>query len=110
MKSLYLKDVADIKDTWSKSSIERYRKIKDQLMYNKQHETQDILFIANYVKDYVSKFNENNNDTDAKILFDASTPLKQRIDLLTKNGVIGFFLVLLFLTMFLHPRVSFGLP
>ena len=29
---LYLKDVADIKDTWSKSSIERYQNIKDQLM------------------------------------------------------------------------------
>ena len=105
---LYLKDVADIKDTWSKSSIERYRKNKRSINVTISNtETQDILFIANYVKDYVSKFNENNNDTDAKILFDASTPLKQRIDLLTKNGVIGFFLVLLFLTMFLHPRVSF---
>lgn len=105
---LYLKDVADIKDTWSKSSIERYRKNKRSINVTISNtETQDILFIANHVKDYVSKFNENNNDTDAKILFDASTPLKQRIDLLTKNGVIGFFLVLLFLTMFLHPRVSF---
>ena len=55
----------------------------------------------------MEKFNLNNEKAEAKILFDASTPLKQRIDLLTKNGAIGFLLVLLFLTMFLHPRVSF---
>ncbi len=105
---LYLKDVAQIKDTWSTLSIERYRENKRSINITVSNtETQDILFIANYVKDYVKKFNNNNSKSEAKILFDASTPLKQRIDLLTKNGVIGFMLVLLFLTMFLHPRVSF---
>jgi len=105
---LYLKDVADIKDTWSKTSIERYRNNKRSINITISNtETQDILFIANYVKNYVKDFNLLNQNTEAKILFDASTPLKQRINLLTKNGAIGFVLVLLFLTMFLHPRVSF---
>jgi len=105
---LYLRDVAEIKDTWSKSSIERYRDNKKSINITVSNtETQDILFIAGYVKDYVKNLNKNNQNIEAKILFDASTPLKQRIDLLTKNGVIGFLLVLLFLTMFLHPRVSF---
>ena len=40
--------------------------------------------------------NKNNQNLDAKILFDASNPLKQRIELLSKNGIIGFCLVLLF--------------
>ena len=105
---LYLKDIANVKENWSKSLIERYRKNKRSVNITISNtETQDILFIANYVKDYVEKFNLNNEKAEAKILFDASTPLKQRIDLLTKNGAIGFLLVLLFLTMFLHPRVSF---
>ncbi len=105
---LYLRDVAEIKDTWSDLSIERYRNNKRSINITVSNtETQDILFIANYVKNYVNDFNLNNKNSEAKILFDASTPLKQRIDLLTKNGIIGFFLVLLFLTMFLHPRVSF---
>ena len=105
---LYLRDIAEIKDTWSESSIERYRENKRSINITVSNtETQDILFIANYVKDYVKDFNKTNQNTKAEILFDASTPLKQRIDLLTKNGVIGFLLVLLFLTMFLHPRVSF---
>ncbi len=105
---LYLKDVANIIDTWSDSSIERYRENKRSInIVVSNTETQDILFIADYIKSYVKELNKNNTHIEAKILFDASNPLKQRIELLSKNGIIGFFLVLLFLTMFLHPRVSF---
>ena len=53
----------------------------------------------------MEKFNLNEK-TEAKILFDA-LPLKQRIDLLTKNGAIGL-LVLLFLTMFLLQGFVLG--
>ena len=105
---LYLKDVANIIDTWSESSIKRYRNNKRSInIIVSNTETQDILFIADYIKSYVDDLNKNNENIEAKILFDASNPLKQRIELLSKNGIIGFFLVLLFLTMFLHPRVSF---
>jgi len=105
---LYLKDIANIIDTWSESSIERYRDNKRSInIIVSNTETQDILFIADYIKNYVKELNNNNKNLEAKILFDASNPLKQRIELLSKNGIIGFFLVLLFLTMFLHPRVSF---
>ena len=71
-------------------------------------ETQDIIEIASFVKNYVNDLNnDKKRNIDAKILFDASNPLQQRIELLSKNGIIGFLLVLLFLTMFLHPRVAF---
>ena len=105
---LYLNDVASIIDTWSESSIERYRDNKRSInIVVSNTETQDILFISDYIKNYVQKLNNTDLNLKAKILFDASNPLKQRIELLSKNGIIGFFLVLLFLTMFLHPRVSF---
>ena len=105
---LFLKEVADVYDSWSESSIERYRNNKRSInIVVSNTETQDIIFIANYIKNYVKELNKTNKNLNAKILFDASNPLKQRIELLSKNGIIGFFLVLLFLTMFLHPRVSF---
>jgi len=105
---LYLKEVANVMDTWSEASIERYRNNKRSInIVVSNTETQDIVFIADYIKEYVADLNQNNKNLNAKILFDASNPLKQRIELLSKNGIIGFCLVLLFLTMFLHPRVSF---
>ncbi|MAQ31779.1 MAG: RND transporter [Flavobacteriales bacterium] len=105
---LYLKEVAQVYDSWSEASIERYRNNKRSInIVVSNTETQDIIFIANYIKEYVKELNKTNQNINAKILFDASNPLKQRIELLSKNGIIGFFLVLLFLTMFLHPRVSF---
>ena len=105
---LYLKEVANVIDTWSESSIERYRDNKRSInIIVSNTETQDIIFIADYIKNYVQDLNKTNRNLNAKILFDASNPLKQRIELLSKNGIIGFCLVLLFLTMFLHPRVSF---
>ena len=63
--------------------------------------------VGSLPKTAIVEWIESNLNIDAKILFDASNPLKQRIQLLSKNGIIGFLLVLLFLTMFLHPRVSF---
>ena len=105
---IYLKDVADVKNTWSTNTMERFRNNKRSVNVTVSNtETQDIIFIADYIKQYVSDLNINNPNIDAKVLFDASNPLKQRIELLSKNGIIGFCLVLLFLTMFLHPRVSF---
>ena len=38
---------------------------------------------------------------------DRSNILKQRIGLLTKNGVVGFFLIMLCLSIFLSFRLSF---
>ena len=105
---LYLKEIANVIDTWSEATIERYRKNTQSInIIVSNTETQDILFIADYVKKYVQELNKNNPEIDAEVLFDASNPLKQRMQLLSKNGVIGFGLVLLFLTLFLHPRVSF---
>jgi multidrug efflux pump subunit AcrB len=104
---LYLKDIANIAEAWSEESTKCYinnnRSVKITVSNT---ETQDILFIADYINKYVSSLN-NNHKIEAQVLFDASNPLKQRIELLSKNGIIGFCLVLLFLTMFLHPRISF---
>ena len=103
-----LSDLADVSYSWSESSMERYRDNNRSVNVTVSNtNTQDIIFIADYIKNYVNKINSSDENIDAAILYDASNPLKQRIELLSKNGIIGFCLVLLFLTMFLHPRVSF---
>ena len=82
-----MQEVATIQETWSEASIERYRNDKRSInIVVSNTDTQDILFIADYVKNYVSDLNKTNNNIDAKILSDASNPLKQRIELLSKNG------------------------
>jgi len=103
-----LSDLADVSYSWSESSMERYRDNNRSVNVTVSNtNTQDIIFIADYIKNYVNEINSSDKNIDAAILYDASNPLKQRIELLSKNGIIGFCLVLLFLTMFLHPRVSF---
>ena len=47
-----------------------------------------------------------NKNIKADIIVDNSVIIEQRIALLTKNGVIGFVLVLLVLTLFLHPSLA----
>ncbi len=103
-----LSDLADVSYSWSESSMERYRDNNRSVNVTVSNtNTQDIIFIADYIKKYVNEINSIDKNINAAILYDASNPLKQRIELLSKNGIIGFCLVLLFLTMFLHPRVSF---
>jgi len=67
----------------------------------------------------VTAFVETRNDqipegADISILYDGSKDLQDRIDLLTRNGVIGLCLVFLLLWMFLDFRLSFwagmGMP
>lgn len=75
---------------------------------------EDILFITDTVKTYQQTFNQQNKNIQMAITRDGSVVLKQRIGLLTKNGLIGFGLVVLLLTALLNARLSFwvalGIP
>mgnify|MGYP006269404333 CR=1 FL=1 len=68
---------------------------------------ESLLFIADYVRDYVAAFNETHADVEASIINDGSVLLRQRINLLAENGLIGFFLVMVLLAMFLKLRLAF---
>ena len=54
-----------------------------------------ILYLLHYAKDYIDKINKDESNINATLPFDASNPLKQRLELLTKNALISFFLVLI---------------
>ncbi|MFN9323917.1 MAG: efflux RND transporter permease subunit, partial [Flavobacteriales bacterium] len=76
--------------------------------------SEDILFIAETTLKYMEDFNTRNTAVKATLINDATTVLRQRIDMLVSNGIQGFFLVLITLALFLNWRlalwVAVGIP
>jgi multidrug efflux pump subunit AcrB len=105
---IFLRDVADIEDRWSERPDRRYLDGKSSVVVviNNTND-EDILHITNTVKQYVADFNTRNETVHADVVFDGSVMLQQRIDILTKNGLVGFLLVIVVLALFLRIRLSF---
>lgn len=113
--NIYLHDVATIKEQWED--------VPDKSFYNgrtaavldvDKTREEDILAVAETVKDYLDDFNKRNNKVQAVIINDTTISLSQRIELLVKNGLVGLVLVLITLGFFLNLRLSFwvavGIP
>ncbi|WP_430811322.1 MULTISPECIES: efflux RND transporter permease subunit [unclassified Carboxylicivirga] len=110
-----LKDVADIKDQWADAPSEVLFNGKPGVVITIQNTfSEDIITATDAVKEYIANFNSNQDLLNATVIRDQSDLLDQRIDLLSKNGIIGILLVLLFLSLFLNPRIAFwvaiGIP
>ncbi len=110
-----LKDIANVGDVWSENP--------DRLFYNgnlaiditvSNTNNEDLLSTAEKIKDYIHKFNQQEQNVTLNISSDASVSLNGRTKLLVENGIFGILLVLLFLALFLNFRlaiwVAFGLP
>ena len=67
---------------------------------------EDISVIASKTREYIENFNSINDDIQINIIEDNSVIIEQRIALLSKNGIIGFILVMIILTLFLHPSLA----
>ncbi len=110
-----LKDVADLRDTWSENP--------DRLYYNgnlaiditvSNTNNEDLISSADKIKEYIYKYNQEQQNVQLSVTSDRSTTLNDRTWLLTKNAISGILLVLFFLALFLNLRlafwVAFGLP
>ncbi len=105
---IYLKDIAVIKEQWEDSPDKRYYNNQNALILNiDQTKDEDILKIADLTKAKLEEFKLNNGAVKAEVLDDRTIPLRQRITLLTRNGIFGLFLVLIALGFFLNLRLSF---
>ena len=110
-----LRDVANVRDTWSEDTDRAYLNGKRAVVVvvNTTNE-EDILTAAATVRSYLEEFNQNNEAIQATIVEDGTENLQERIDLLEKNGIMGFVLVLVVLGLFLNLRVAFwvalGIP
>ena len=67
--------------------------------------SEDINLVASLTREYINSFNLMSPDVKASIQ-DDSVIIEQGISLLTKNGIIGFVLVAIILTLFLHPSLA----
>lgn len=112
---LRLKDVADVRDTWADDPARNYVNGVPSVVVNVSSTvSEDILFIANTTLEYMEEFNQRGGPVKATLINDATTVLKQRIEMLVENGLQGFFLVLITLAIFLNWRLAFwvavGIP
>ncbi|MEZ4772357.1 MAG: efflux RND transporter permease subunit [Bacteroidia bacterium] len=107
-QKLTLKEVADIHDSWAETPSQAYVNGKRAIIMEVNNTTSEsLLFIADNIKSYIEKFNQENDIVKAVVIVDGSVTLNERIDLLTSNGVLGFVMVLILLAMFLQIRLAF---
>lgn len=103
-----LRDISTVSDIWAESPNRSYLNGEPSVIIEVSNTIEeDILFVTESVKEYMEKFNAENDVVKATLVRDGSTTLNERIDLLLENGIIGFVLVLLFLAFFLHIRLAF---
>jgi multidrug efflux pump subunit AcrB len=112
---LYLKDVAKINERWEDIPDKSYYNGHNSIVLSVDKTVdEDILDVANVTKEQIQTFNENNEQIKAVLLDDRTTSLKQRLNLLKNNGLIGLALVILTLGFFMNLRLSFwvsvGIP
>ncbi len=105
---ILLRDVASVYEQWEDVSTKQYYNNKFSVSINiSQTSSEDILAIAEKAKEIMHTFNAEHNSLEAVILRDMTIPLSQRIELLSKNGVIGLLLIVICLGFFLNLRLSY---
>ncbi len=110
-----LSDIARVRDRWNENPDRSFYNGKPSINLTvSTTNSEDLIEVADLTKSYVNNFNATHNNVRIDITGDASETILERTQLLLKNGGQGIFLVLLFLALFLKPRlafwVAFGLP
>ena len=112
---IYLKDIASVLEKWEDVPDKMYYNGRNAVILDlDQTEQEDILLIADLAKKKVAEFNQENDRLNALVIDDRTVSLKQRRDLLVKNGMFGLVLVVITLGFFLNLRLSYwvsvGIP
>ena len=114
-KMIRLKDIANVADRWNESPNRNYYNgdLSVRIQVNNTN-SEDLLQTAEKVNLYIKEFNETHDNVHLVVARDSSITLIERTKLLFKNAWQGMLLVLLFLSLFLRPRLAFwvaaGLP
>lgn len=103
-----LEDVAKVVDSWEDNpNRSHFNGNPATTITVNNTNSEDILFITDYVKAFLERYNKRQDLVHADVIRDQSVTLTQRIDLLVNNGLIGVVLVLIFLAFFLNTRLAF---
>ncbi|MFC2130921.1 efflux RND transporter permease subunit [Bacteroidota bacterium] len=110
-----IRDIAVVENTWAESPQKTI--INDNraaIISVSKILGEDIIHITDNVKNYVKEFNKKNKQVKANIIDDRTISLRERIGMLSRNGLLGAMLVLIALALFLNIRLAFwvalGLP
>ena len=107
-RSVRLRDIATVTDKWSDSpnevEINHVTSVDVTILTT---DDEDLIGVAEKVKDYVQEYNETHQGIQLTITQDMSFVLNARKQLLIDNGISGVLLVLIFLSLFLNPRMAF---
>ncbi|MCP4566265.1 MAG: efflux RND transporter permease subunit [FCB group bacterium] len=105
---IYLKDIAAVHEQWQDVPDKTFYNGKYAVLLNiQQTEDEDILQIADRAEEIMTEFNATHESVKAEAARDMTVPLRQRIELLVRNGIIGLILILICLGFFLNLRLSF---
>lgn len=107
-RKVYLYEVAEVRDQFVDAPSGSYVNGNPSVSISVNNTIDEsLLDIADKVNAYVEEFNESHTDVQATIINDGSVLLRQRIDLLANNGLVGIILVLVLLALFLQLRLAF---
>ncbi len=112
---ILVKDIATIKEQFADQPNKAYYSGERAVFIEvRKLETEDLEAISVAVNKYIDEFNETAEGVRLSMTWDFMSMLRQRLDLLTSNGLIGLGLVLISLGLFLSLRLSFwvawGIP
>lgn len=113
--TILLGDLAVVTDKWNETPnriyIDKNPAVKISIT---QTSREDILYISEAIKKYIVTYNKQHETVQLSVLQDNSSSIKVMQKILADNGIVGFLLVLLFLSLFLNHRLSFwvaiGIP
>jgi len=112
---ILIRDVADVKIKFADSPNKQWTNGKPSVSINIQKlPEEDLDAINEYTLIYIEEFNNKNLGVELIVSRNFLDILQSRLSLLTRNGLLGLFLVVIALSMFLSFRlslwVSFGIP
>ena len=107
--SISLGEIATIKQDFYGQKSPFYINSKPGLVVNVfQTKTSNPIEVSNEIQAFIEEYQNQLPETlSLTVLQDASNGFKQRISMLTSNGIIGMFLVILMLSIFLDLRLAF---
>lgn len=116
-QGIKLSDIANIQDGFEKSnSIFKVNGHEAIFINVKKSVSTDILSAQEAVSDFITKFNKSNVDAPIGIVLmdDESYAVKNRLNIIGSNGLIGFILIIAVLFIFLDLKTGFwvamGIP
>ena len=103
-----VKDIADVRDGFAEEqSIYKTNARRAINLVVVKRESADAIDMVSKVKDAAAKFKESTkNAPDISFVNDHSFYVKRRLNVLVQNGLLGFFLVIIILLLYLEPRVA----